>query len=78
MIETFTKEEFEYALSTMEKDVVPLGLLNFEYCYLILVTKQAAILVRSSVDWSKKSATVGEDSIRVYPGGIMPEMFADI
>jgi hypothetical protein len=43
MIEIFTKTEFEDVLDAMEKDVVPLGLLNFEYCYLILVTKKAAI-----------------------------------
>jgi hypothetical protein len=70
MVDTFSRETFEAALPTHKTTGQPLwqslGLSQGEFCYLVMVTLHAAILIRSSVKEDEMSAGAGKDSIRVW------------
>lgn len=63
-IDTFSKEEFESALPGKW---TCLGIVDFEYCYLIPVTDTAGVMVRSSIHRNQVNAGLAQDSIRCYP-----------
>jgi len=67
MIDEFTKDEFEQALNGMFPQYTPknLGFIDGEYCFLLQITHNVGIYIRSSIGRDGYSATVGEDSIRV-------------
>jgi hypothetical protein len=75
-VDIFTKEEFEAALPTNKSKKNTrmwkcLGLVDGEYTYIIPIQKKSNdiklhIVIRSSVGKDGKSASAGEDSIRVY------------
>lgn len=65
-VEIFDVEQFKSALYPWS-NAVWLGLVSSEYCWLLPVTEQTGILIRSSIDHSGKSGGLGEDSIRLYP-----------
>jgi hypothetical protein len=64
-VETFSKVEFESALPK-QANWQCLGLHKGEYCYLVTITDDIFIYIRSSIDGSGYSADTGEDSIRAY------------
>lgn len=66
-IETFTVDEFENTLKELFPQYPPknLGVIDGEYCYLLQITHNVGIYIRSSIGRDGYSATVGEDSIRV-------------
>lgn len=66
MIEKFSKEQFEQALSNIHMGWESLGLDSGEETYFIPVNAQARLVVRSSVDKSGFAADTGEDSIRIW------------
>ena len=64
MIDQFSKEQFEDALSTIHPDYASLGLVNGEEVYTIPVNENARLSIRSSIDSSGYAADSGQDSIR--------------
>jgi hypothetical protein len=69
MVDSFTKEEFEKAFPPHRKDPNALkhvGIINGEHCYTYKIDENAQIFIRSSIDSSGKSASAGEDSIRLF------------
>jgi len=76
-VEIFTKEEFEKALPINKNTGEPMWrnariIEGGEYCYLIDVDDEVAIMVRSSIDRSGISAESGQDSIRCWLVRKMP------
>lgn len=67
-IDTFTKEDFEQSLqqSFPQYPAEDLGYIDGEYCYLIKITDRIGLYIRSSVGRDGLSASVGQDSIRVF------------
>lgn len=63
-VEIFSQEQFEKALPQGYWKYA--GFLNGEHSYLIPITDDILIMVRSSVDSSGYSADTGEDSIRAW------------
>lgn len=63
-VEIFSKSDFEKALP--EGHWAYSGLINNEHTYLIRITDDIFITIRSSVDGSGYSADTGEDSIRAW------------
>lgn len=72
--ECFMREHFEMALpnhrDTGERLWTSLGLEEGEYSYLIPITDDVSIKVRSSVDSTGYAKPAGEDSIRAWLVGI--------
>ena len=70
MIDTFTRQEFEQALpcdSSGKPLWESLGLVSGEYVYTVSVTgTNKRIMIRSSVKGNEKSASAGQDSIRLW------------
>lgn len=71
MIETFTREQFEQALPAHKETGEPLwkhaGLVQGEHVYRILIPDtNKRIMIRSSVKGNGISASIGEDSIRLW------------
>lgn len=67
-IDTFTTDEFDKTIREIvfPHEVELLGVIDGEYCYLIKINHNIGIYVRSSIGRDGYSATVGEDSIRVF------------
>lgn len=67
--EKFNLAEFEIALFSygLDFNFVPLGLVDGEYCYLLPITENAAVFLRSSIGWEKVARDTGEDSLRILP-----------
>lgn len=63
-VEIFSRQQFEQALP--EGHWSYSGLVNNEHTYLIRITDDIFITIRSSVDGSDWSADTGEDSIRAW------------
>lgn len=63
-VEIFSRQQFEDALP--EGHWSYSGLVNNEHTYLIRITDDIFITIRSSVDGSGWSADTGEDSIRAW------------
>lgn len=70
MIETFTKDQFEKSLPVHKETGVPLwdhlGLIQGEHTYFIKIDNSVGIEIRSSIDKTGISATLGQDSIRAW------------
>jgi hypothetical protein len=76
MIDRFDREQFEAALPTATKDGSgvkagktlwkPLGLLQGEYCYIVIVSTNVGIMVRSTVRYDGVAADLAQDSIRCW------------
>jgi DNA helicase-2/ATP-dependent DNA helicase PcrA len=64
MIDKFSVEEFEDALTIVPADIKALGLVDGEETYEISLGK-AKLIVRSTIDYSGFSRDTGDDSIRI-------------
>jgi DNA helicase-2/ATP-dependent DNA helicase PcrA len=64
MIDKFSVEEFEDALTTVPADIKALGIVDGEETYEISLGK-AKLVVRSTIDYSGFSRDTGDDSIRI-------------
>jgi len=72
-VETFTKTQFEQALTNLlssKGKSIPwqhIGLVLGEHCYTVQVTgTNKRLYIRSSVKSNSRSAATGDDSIRLY------------
>jgi hypothetical protein len=66
MIDQFNKEDFETYLQDNYSPINPLGLVDGEETYEILLDNQTSVTIRSSIKADGLSADVGKDSIRCW------------
>jgi DNA helicase-2/ATP-dependent DNA helicase PcrA len=64
-IDRFALEDFERFLEG-QKPYEPLGLMNGEYCYKLILDGQSAIMLRSSIGANGLAKESGKDSIRLW------------
>jgi len=65
MIDQFTLEDFERFLEN-HRPCEPLGLIDDEHCYKLILDGQSAIMLRSSIGADGKAKESGKDSIRLW------------
>lgn len=66
MIDTFTREQFESALTDAQLKFDDLGWIQGERSYYVALDGQSGIRIRSSIHHDGQSAQVGQDSIRCW------------